>query len=54
MIGLTCFLSAEDLIPQWFPCLESMGDALLGFPFAAQRNEGFPFQVEEILLTDEL
>ena len=42
------------LIPQRLAGLEGVGDALLRFAFAAEGDEGFALQVEDVLLADEL
>jgi hypothetical protein len=42
------------LISQGLASFEGVGDALLGFAFAAEGDEGFAFEVEDVLLADEL
>src|ERR1700688_1245865 len=41
-------------IPQWLARLQGVGDALLGFAFAAEGDERFALQVEDVLFADEL
>jgi len=42
------------LVPQRFAGLESVRDALLRFAFAAEGDESFALEVEDVLLADEL
>ena len=41
-------------IPQGFAGFQGVGDALLGFALAAEADEGFALEIEQILLADEL
>src|ERR1035437_6757385 len=41
------------LIPQRAAALQCKGDALLGFLFAAKREERFPLQIQQILLAHQ-
>src|SRR5882672_10225976 len=43
-----------SLVSQWLACLERVRDAFLRFLFAAERNESFAFQIQNILLTHKL
>ena len=51
-------LSPADLIgssiSQGFAGFESVGDAFLSFALAAEADEGFAFEIEQILFADEL
>ena len=47
-------LSQNMLISERFAGFERVGDALLGFAFAAEGDEGFALQVKEVLFADEL
>src|ERR1035437_7952599 len=40
----------HTLIPKRLPALQGEGDPLLGFLFAAKREERFPLQIQQILL----
>jgi len=42
------------LIPQRLAGFERMRDALLRFAFAAEGDEGFAFEIEDVLLADQL
>src|SRR5580704_6884803 len=42
------------LISQWLARLQSVRDAFLRFPFAAQRDESFALEVQHVLFADEL
>src|ERR1700723_1691240 len=42
------------LISQWLAGFESVRDALLRFPFAAERDERFALEIEYVLFADEL
>src|SRR5216684_2337818 len=41
-----------SLVPQGLPGLERMRDAFLSFLFAAEGDEGFALEIENILLAD--
>src|SRR5271155_1985948 len=43
-----------DLISQRLARLKRVRDALLRFPFAAERDERFTFEVQDVLLADHL
>jgi len=44
LINVICIpFPGEALVAKRLSGLEGMGDALLGFAFAAERDEGFPF-----------
>ena len=45
---------AEGLVPKGFAGFEGVGDAGLGEFFAAEPDEGFAFEVENVLFADGL
>jgi len=42
------------LVAEGFASFQGVGDALLSFAFAAEADEGFAFEIEQILFADEL
>ena len=48
------FASALKLVTERFAGFQGVGDAFLGFLFAAEGDEGFALEVQDVLLADEL
>src|SRR3989441_11004699 len=48
------FVGLVTLVPQGLTGFQSVGDALLGFLFAAEGDEGFAFEIEDVLFADQL
>ncbi len=42
------------LVAEGFAGFQGVGDALVGFAFAAEADKRFAFEVEDVLLADEL
>src|SRR5215469_14965549 len=53
---LSCVSAARGplLVPQRFPGLEGVSDALLGLSFSAKRHKRLPLQIQNILLAHRL
>ena len=49
VLGETAFLVAERLAG-----FQGVSDAFLGFLFSAERDEGFPLEIQDILFADQL
>src|SRR2546422_8418760 len=46
--------SWATLVAEGFAGFEGVGDALLGLAFAAEADEGFALEIEDVLLADHL